>query len=428
MRICLFEDETVVELEPVSLTRPVFELRCGRGTLGDIQRHYFRHSSWSSVIRPYLVDIFRFQHPSVPVNDSRFLTEEPVVFVNGRWIPPENGFFDPSSSPLGEVNGELAYLITSPNQIRGVALVDLFVRFEELRKIHAPQEVGGKMAHHLWDLVSWNGEQIIRDWKSLAEGTTGGEMIPSGSAPALVGPAEHLVCHPSVQIDPMVVIDTRQGPVFLERDVIIGPFSRIEGPAVVGTGTQLQGINLRGGTTLGPQCRMGGEVEASIVQGYSNKYHDGFLGHSYLGEWINLGAGTQISDLRNDYGEIRVHVHGRLVRTCHNKIGSFLGDHTKSAIGTLLNTGTNAGIFSALLPGGLLPRWIPSYCSYRDHRLAPASNGELLLATAQKVMNRRGCEFTSAHDRLYWHLFDLTASERQKAIRNETIERYWRSA
>ena len=110
------------------------------------------------------------------------------------------------------------------------------------------------------------------------------------------------------------------------------------------------GGKIRAGTTLGPDCRIGGEVEASIVQGHSNKYHDGFLGHAYVGEWVNLGAGTQNSDLRNDYGEVTVTVNGRLVRTGQTKVGCFLGDHTKTGLGTLLNTGTSVGVFCNLLP------------------------------------------------------------------------------
>src|SRR5439155_2723037 len=131
---------------------------------------------------------------------------------------------------------------------------------------------------------------------------------------------------------------------------VVTAFTRMEGTCYIGPGTQVMGAKVRGGTSLGTQCRVGGEVEASVVLGYSNKYHDGFLGHAYVGEWVNLGAGTSNSDLRNDYGEVTVAVRGERVRTGRNKVGCFLGDHAKSGLGALLNTGTTAGAFSNLLP------------------------------------------------------------------------------
>src|SRR5205085_8278996 len=107
---------------------------------------------------------------------------------------------------------------------------------------------------------------------------------------------------PTARLDPMVVVDTTGGPVVIDAEVVVHAFSRLEGPCYVGPGCQVLGAKVRAGTSLGPGCRVGGEVDASIILGRSNKYHDGFLGHSYVGEWVNLGAGTHTSDLRNDYG------------------------------------------------------------------------------------------------------------------------------
>jgi hypothetical protein len=146
-----------------------------------------------------------------------------------------------------------------------------------------------------------------------------------------------------------------------------------------------------------------------------------------VGEWVNLGAGTQNSDLRNDYGEVRVKVNGRLVCTGQTKVGCFLGDHTKSGLGTLLNTGTNVGVFCHLLPsGGLLPRHVPSFGTWnnglRENDL-PA-----LLATAEVVMRRRGQVLTEAHAALYALLFEQTALERRRALVEAEAQRLRRSA
>src|SRR5262249_9143064 len=171
---------------------------------------------------------------------------------------------------------------------------------------------------------------------------------------------------------------------------VVAAFTRLEGPCYIGPGTHVMGAKVRAGTSLGPGCRIGGEVEASIVLGHSNKYHDGFLGHACLGAWVNLGAGTSNSDLRNDYGEVRVAVNGLLVETGRSKVGCFIGDHTKAGLGTLLNTGTSAGAFAHLLPtGGLLPRYVPSFTGVWNGALVENSDVEALLQTAGKVTRRR---------------------------------------
>ena len=123
------------------------------------------------------------------------------------------------------------------------------------------------------------------------------------------------------------MIDATRGPVLIGREAVVQAFSRVEGPCYLGPGTQVLAARLRGGS-FGPQCRLGGEVESSVVQGFSNKYHDGFLGHSYVGEWVNFGAGSHTSDLRTDYGPIKMTVNGAAVQSGVIKIGSYLGDHT----------------------------------------------------------------------------------------------------
>jgi hypothetical protein len=158
-------------------------------------------------------------------------------------------------------------------------------------------------------------------------------------------------------------------------------------------------------------------VEASILQGFSNKYHDGFLGHAYVGSWVNFGAGTHNSDLRNDYGEVRVTVNGRLVGTGRNKVGCFIGDHTKAGLGALLNTGANVGAFTNLLPtGGFLPRHVPSFMGLRDGELVDNADLPRLLRTAGEVMRRRGRELTDAHGKVYRWVLDRTAAIRRQSL------------
>ena len=180
---------------------------------------------------------------------------------------------------------------------------------------------------------------------------------------------------------------------------------------------------------MGPNCRIGGELEASIVQGNSNKYHDGFVGHSYIGEWVNFGAGTQVSDLRNDYADVDVTVAGESVSTGLTKVGCFIGDHTKTGLGTLLNTGTNIGIFCNLLPAGrLLPKCLPSFSSWWNGALRDHSDLPRLLPTASEVMRRRGIAMTEIHAALYRGLCDQTAADRRRMLAEASQRPFRRSA
>jgi UDP-N-acetylglucosamine diphosphorylase/glucosamine-1-phosphate N-acetyltransferase len=425
MRVCLFEDPEVADLEPLTLTRPVFDLLCGQTSLGAKQCRFFAARERAVLVRPHLAEMVRLTRPAdLAVNDRAWLGAGPVVLVNGRWLPPA-----PPAAPLdlkapcvGLAGGEVAFVVLGPEESARCCPLPP----EECRRTWQvlPQvPAGGRLLRHLWEVVDENAGQITLDWRL----GTGGAGDP-GERLAVVGPRAWLVVDPTARVEPFVVADTRGGPVVIDREATVTAFSRLEGPCYIGPGTQVHGAKIRAGTTLGPQCRIGGEVEASIVQGHSNKYHDGFLGHAYVGEWVNLGAGTQNSDLRNDYGEVRVTVNGRLVRTGRSKVGCYLGDHTKTGLGALLNTGTNAGAFCNLLPGGgLLPRHIPSFGIWSSGRLAENADLPGLLETAARVMSRRGQELTETHAALYRAVFEQTASARQ-ALREGGQRRLRRSA
>jgi UDP-N-acetylglucosamine diphosphorylase/glucosamine-1-phosphate N-acetyltransferase len=200
----------------------------------------------------------------------------------------------------------------------------------------------------------------------------------------------------------MVVADTTDGPVVIGAGAVVRAFTRLEGPCAVGPGTHLLGATVRGGTTLGPHCRVGGEVECSVVQGFSNKAHDGFLGHSYVGEWVNLSAGTTTADLRNDYRPVSVPLNGVPVPTGLTKVGSFVGDHAKTGLGVLLNCGSVIGPFACLLPTGqFAPREVPAFARFGPDALWEEADLEKLLATAGVVMRRRGRGLTPVLEAVY---------------------------
>jgi UDP-N-acetylglucosamine diphosphorylase/glucosamine-1-phosphate N-acetyltransferase len=426
MRVCLFEDQAVANLEPLVLTRPAFELLCGQSTLGSKQCGYFAPSGVGAMIRPYLAELLRQQQPHVTVNDPVWLRAETTLLVNGRWLPPASAPPCFAGPCVGLSNGEVAYALITPERLAACSPDTLDHCLESWKELLPNRQAGGCLVRYPWELVDKNREQLCRDYEH------GGRAYRRGLEPgplAVVGPAELLSIDPTAQVEPMSLADTSHGPVVVERGARIAAFSRLEGPCYIGARTQILGAKIRSGTTIGPDCRVGGEVEASIIHGHTNKYHDGFLGHSYVGEWVNFGAGTQNSDLRNDYRDVSVPVQGRQVATGLTKVGCFIGDHTKTGLNTLLNTGTTVGVFCNLLPTGhFLPRRFPSFSSWWNGMLV--ENGDLprLLSTASLVMNRRGCSLSEAEQDLFRYLFEQTQADRQQVLQAPERQRLRRSA
>ena len=236
---------------------------------------------------------------------------------------------------------------------------------------------------------------------------------------AIRGSRKDVYVAPGAVVHPMVVIDAEHGPVYLDEGVEVHPFTRIEGPCYVGKKSILLGAKCREGNSIGPMCRVGGEIEESIIHGYSNKYHDGFLGHAYVGEWVNLGALTTNSDLKNDYSSVTVILDGRTpVNTGSTKVGSFVGDHTKTSIGTLLNTGAYVGAMALIATTGqLLPKFMPRSPGIVEGAVTKGFGRKKLYETAKIAMGRRKCAWTAADEALWDAVFEMTAPAREEAIR-----------
>jgi UDP-N-acetylglucosamine diphosphorylase/glucosamine-1-phosphate N-acetyltransferase len=196
------------------------------------------------------------------------------------------------------------------------------------------------------------------------------------------------------------VIDAKHGPVIIDKEVHILPHTLIEGPCYIGPHSVVLGGQIRAGTTIGPHCKIQGEVSMSIIHGYTNKAHYGFLGHAYLCEWVNLGAGTTNSNLKNNYGQVKVEINGKLVDSGEQFVGCFIGDHTKTAIGTLINTGTVISIFCNIF-GGMPPKYVAPFS------FGPKEKYDLKKAieTAGLAMSRRDKKLSPAEQKLIEQLF-----------------------
>ena len=412
MRICLYEDRRVADLAPLTLTRPAAELLCGLSSLGRKQADYFGAEVVGHLCRPALAELVRAANPGAPVNDPAWLRSAPTVLVNARWLPPTRRQPAPlfadlfAGGPFLATRGDdVAFAVLDTRHLLAASPATIDDCLDDWTHVLPGRGAGGHMIRYPWDLVEHNPGQLTRDFEATCDPTDVG-FHPTGLA--LVGPADRLLIDPSARIDPMVVADTTDGPVVIGAGAVVRAFTRLEGPCSVGPGTRLLGATVRAGTTLGPQCRVGGEVECSVVQGFSNKAHDGFLGHSYVGEWVNLSAGTTTADLRNDYRPIGVTVNGTLVPTGLTKVGSFVGDHAKTGLGVMLNCGSMIGAFASLLPTGqFAPRDVPAFGRFGPDGLRGDADVERLLATADVVMRRRGRELTPVLEAVYRSLAGL---------------------
>jgi UDP-N-acetylglucosamine diphosphorylase/glucosamine-1-phosphate N-acetyltransferase len=262
--------------------------------------------------------------------------------------------------------------------------------------------------------LSWPWELMERNPAAIADDLAGMRGALEGEVHRLacLEAPERITVRRGATVGPYAVLDAREGPILVGEGARILPHTVVSGPCAIGAGTQLLG-GFVSGTTFGPECRVAGEVEASVWQGYGNKRHHGFLGHSVIGEWVNLGALTTTSDLKNNYGAVRVHVDGRELDTRSSKVGAFLGAHVKTGIGTLLPTGASIGVGANLFGGGrFAPRSVAAFTWWDGER--PAEHElERFLATARIAFGRRGRSFTPADEAACRELFALTATERR---------------
>jgi UDP-N-acetylglucosamine diphosphorylase/glucosamine-1-phosphate N-acetyltransferase len=374
------------------------------------QRRYFSATEVGAAVRPLLADHAAVLHPDLVVNHRAWLRDGTKALVNARWLPPARPTKPQQFPHVGLVGDQLAYVALPPAGIPDCLPEDIADYAHDCEHVLPQRQAGGRIIEYPWDLIEHNAEALEIDYQ-MRRGQ-GGEP----SQVAVVGTRERLVIDLGARVDPMVVADTTGGPVLIDRGAVVQAFSTLEGPCYIGPETWIRGARICR-STIGPACRVGGEVEASVVQGYSNKAHDGFLGHSYLGEWVNLGAGTQVSDLRNDYGPASVVVAGEKMSTQLIKVGAFIGDHTKTGLNTVLNTGTTVGPFCHLLMSATCPpKTIPPFASFWHGRLQDRADFRQLFSTAATVMRRRNREWTASHADFYLALYDQTAPCRRQLL------------
>jgi UDP-N-acetylglucosamine diphosphorylase/glucosamine-1-phosphate N-acetyltransferase len=416
MNICIFEDEKYRKLLPLVYFRPVYELRCGINLLKDKIIRSFSNPNVILHARDYLTDVLKRDYPNYYVNELPPNANQ-VLFVNGRVLA------DPHLADKFKYKGkDIAY-------VKGDDIVAFWASGENLEKFknkfgtpltksdfenYEKVEISAKLINYPWDIINNNGEQIVIDFNILTDGKARREGKIYEGVHLL---NEHFIhIEEGAKIKPGVVLDAENGPIYIGKNVKILPNAVIEGPAYVGDGSLIKvSAKIYENTSIGPVCKVGGEVEASIIHAFSNKQHEGFIGHSYLGTWVNIGADTNNSDLKNDYGNVKVYVDGELIDSGSMFVGLIMGDHSKSGINLMFNTGTVVGVSCNIYGSGLPPKFVPSFSwggaqdGFVTYRIDKA------IEVARRVMARRNVQLTEIDEKLFRKIFELTEEERVKA-------------
>lgn len=418
MRLILIDRSPEIRFNffPLALGRPLWELRCGMSCLKEKLVAKIQPNDAAYFVPDYMAGYYRAQ-ASGPVNDISALNGDDLIIVDPL---VKAGDFNVSTKGKSEIglneDGRVIYARISKADARRFPAQDI-EGFIASAKAGLPNVICKVPTwNYTWDLVLANPEQITTEFSAAGRnGVDGAVEEPV----AIRGDKKNVYVARGAKIHPMVTIDAENGPVYIDEDVVIHPFSRIEGPCYIGRKSILLGAKCREGNSIGPYCRIGGEVEESIIHGYSNKYHDGFLGHSYVGEWVNLGALTTNSDLKNDYSSVSVMLDGRQsIDTGSTKVGSLIGDHTKTSIGTLLNTGSYLGAMTIIMATGKpLPKFIPSFAWFVEGIVTKGFGKGRLYETAKTAMGRRKCNWTPETEAMWDAVFEMTSPERTAAIK-----------
>lgn len=261
-----------------------------------------------------------------------------------------------------------------------------------------------------WHLFQHCGAAIAHDFALLTEGRRSG---PISALNTVIGDPGMIFLEPGSKVEASF-LNTTNGPIWIGRDAEVMEGCMIRGPFALGDHSQLKmGAKIYGACSFGPECRVGGEVNNSVILGYSNKGHDGFLGNSVLGEWCNLGADTNTSNLKNTYGEVKAwsFATGALEATGQQFLGLVMGDHAKSGINTMFNTGTVAGVCANIFGSGFPPKHIPSF-AWGGAEGFKTARTEQVFDTCQRMMERRHVPFTKLDEDILRHVRDATEAQR----------------
>ncbi len=398
LNIILFDTDAREHLLPLTATRPTGELRLGILTLREKWERHLR-GSVSYITQEYLQQKF-------PIH-----LEEENLIISGNIVPDEALCRRLEQIQVGEAllrDGELVAARLGESQI------ERLLEDDEIGQLHGTElEVDFPLVqlNHLWDFTQLNAAALAADFALLTAGRASQTISTSNQ---IIGPIQNLFVEAGVKME-CCILNVSAGPIFIGKNAEVMEGSMLRGPIAIGEDALVKmGSKIYGPTTIGPGCRVGGEVTRSILLANSNKGHEGYLGDAVLGEWCNLGADSNNSNLKNNYSEVKLwdYATERFEKSGQQFMGLVMGDHAKCGINTMFNTGTVVGAFANVFGAGYPRNFIPDFSwggpdsSYRTYKLEEA------FTTATAVMTRRQVEFTELDKAILRQLFERTAKFR----------------
>lgn len=374
-------------LLPFTYTRPIAEVRIGILSISEKWKQYLKESI-SYKTEAYLQEKYPFRKAEINtfINSSILPTEELVLQINNL----------KSGEALVQNETVLAYVSTeadNPNALQQTTFQGEFLQIETV-----------------WDIFSKNHQAIEADFKLLTQGR---KSAPIPDSVYTVNP-EHIFVEEGAKLY-NGSLNASEGPIYIGKDAEIMENCSVRGPFALGEHSTLKmGAKIYTGTTIGPHCKVGGEVSNSVIFGYSNKGHDGFLGNSVLGEWCNIGADTNTSNLKNNYAPVRLwnYETGRFADTGLQFCGLMMGDHSKCGINTMFNTGTVVGVSANIFGAGFPRNFIPSF-SWGGSQGSMTYKTTKAFEVAEVVMERRKIEFTEIDKSILEQVFEISAQYRR---------------
>ena len=370
---------------PLSFTRPISELRIGIVTIKEKWEHYF------SAVSVKTEDYLSAKFPII-------LTAE-NLWINAQVLPNQDIVDEINALQKGEV------LVKGDTPI---AFISEKFDMESLQKKESKSNF--TLLSHIWEIFSQNGEEIKNDFERITKGRTSQKLdelsIKVGDYPLFIEDGARVEC---------AFLNCKEGPIYIGKNAEIMECCIVRGPFAMGEGTVLKmGAKIYSNTTLGPFCKVGGEVNNVVFQGFSSKAHDGFLGNSVIGEWCNLGADSNNSNLKNNYAEVKLwdYASGRFVNTNLQFCGLIMGDHSKCGINTMFNTGTVVGVSANIFGAGFPRNFIPSF-SWGGSAGFSTYKTEKAFEVAEIVMQRRNKSFDEQEENILSHIFELTKTYRK---------------
>ncbi|WP_335964491.1 GlmU family protein [Galbibacter sp. PAP.153] len=390
MNYILFDGPVRNALLPFTYTRPVADIRIGILTVREKWEKYLGYTT-TTITEEYLADKYpmvEMEH-NILINASFLPNEDITELIKG--LEPEQAIF------YGEE--VVAFFTTEAQEEVDLSAYEAIEYEGEIIQIQ-----------NTWDLFSKNGEAIEADFDLITSGRTS-QPLPSSNN--VISP-ENIFLEEGVTIE-FCTLNASTGPIYLGKNSFVMEGSIIRGGFALGESSVVKmGARIYGPTTIGPGCKIGGEVTNSILFGNSNKGHEGYLGNSVLGEWCNIGADTNSSNLKNDYSHIRLwdYETESFAKTGLQFCGLLMGDHSKCGINTMFNTGTVVGVSANIFGSGYPRNFIPSF-SWGGAAGFVTYKPEKAYQTAEAMMQRRGYEFTAGEKAILNHIFEITKKWRK---------------